>query len=115
MAGTRNKYMYSEFCVDYHQVVRQKDWLSNTDPCINDRPAMPIGYTSPKVPATLLAHNAIDIESSLRGIGANNYIFPQRKVVPQFVQLPTVCFYDMVPLYVPVLPSPVQHQRPTGF
>ena len=97
MAGTRNKYMYSEFCVDYHQIVRQKEWLSNTDPCVNDRPAMPIGYTNPRMPSSLLAHNAVDIESTLRGIGANNYIFPKPKVTPNIVQLPTVKFYDMIP------------------
>ena len=115
MAGTRNKFLYSEFCVDYYQVVRQKEWIANPDPCVNDRPAMPIGYMNPKMPATLLAQNAIDIESSLRGIGANNYIFPKAKVTPQPIQLPLVKFYDMVPLYVPVLPQPLQQQRPTGY
>jgi hypothetical protein len=115
MAGTRNKYMYSEFCVDYHQVVKQKEWLANTDPCVNERPAMPIGYTNPRMPASLLAQNAVDIESNLRGIGANNYIFPKAKVTPQLVQLPTVTFYNLLPLYVPVLPEPLREQRPTRF
>jgi hypothetical protein len=115
MAGTRNKYMYSEFCVDYHQVVKQKEWLANTDPCVNDRPAMPIGYNCPKMPSTLLAQNAVDIESTLLGIGANNYIYPRQKVTPKLVQLPTVKFYDMLPLYVPVLPKPLEHERPTRF
>jgi hypothetical protein len=115
MAGTRNKYMYSEFCVDYHQVMKQKEWLMNTDPCVNDRPAMPIGYLNPRMPATLLAHNAVDLESSLRGIGANNYIYPKAKVAHNPVQLPTVKFYDGVPLYVPLLPQPLTNQRATGF
>ena len=115
MAGTRNKYMYSEFCVDYHQVVKQKEWIANTDPCVNDRPAMPIGYTNPKMPASLLSRNSVDIESSLRGIGANNYIFPKPKVTPQIIALPTVKFYDTLPLYVPILPQPLMSQRPTGF
>jgi len=115
MAATRNKFMYSEFCVDYNQVSKQKEWLMNPNPCVNDRPAMPIGYNAPKMPATLLADNAVDIESSLRGIGANNYIFPKPKVTPNIVQLPTVKFYDMMPLYIPVLPQPLHGQRPTGF
>jgi hypothetical protein len=115
MAGTRNKYMYSEFCVDYHQITKQKEMIMNTDPCVNDRPAMPIGYTNPRMPATLLAHNAIDIESTLRGIGANNYIYPKKKVTPQTIQLPTVRFYDTMPLYIPKLPEPLQNQRATGF
>jgi hypothetical protein len=115
MAGTRNKFMYSEFCVDFHQVVKQKDWILNPAPCVNDRPAFPVGYNAPRMPATLLANNAVDIESSLRGIGANNYIFPKAKVTPKPVQLPTVTFYDMVPLYLPKLPDPLTHQRPTNF
>lgn len=115
MAATRNKFMYSEFCVDYNQVVNQKNWIMTVDAWENNRPAMPVGYNAPRMPATLLSNNAVDVESTLRGIGANNYIFPKQKVTPDTVQLPTVKFYDMLPLYVPVLPKPLDNQRPTGF
>ena len=115
MAGTRNKFMYSEFCVDLRQTTKQKDYLMNPDPCVNNRPALPIGYNAPRMPATLLANNAVDIESSLYGISANNYIFPQKKVSPQPVHLQTVKFYDMTECFVPILPDPLKDQRPTGF
>ena len=115
MAATRNKFMYSEFCVDTHQMRQQKDWIMTTDPHVNSRPAYPVRYNVPRMPATLLANNAVDIESTLYGIGANNFISPKDKVVPQHVQLPPVSFHDEMPLYVPILPDFLPNQRPLGF
>lgn len=115
MAATRNKFMYSEFCVDRQQVEKQKEWLMNTTSVVNDRPAMPIGYNQPRMPASVLANNAVDIESTLYGIGANNYIFPKKKVTADLMQLPIVQFYESAPLYLPILPEVQTNQRPTHF
>ena len=115
MAATRNKFMYSDFCVATYEMRKQKDWLMQTHPYVNDRPAYPIRCNVPRMPATLLANNAVDIESSLLGIGANNFIFPKDPVTPHTVALPPVKFYDEVPLYVPVLPIRPSNQRPEGF
>ena len=115
MAATRNKFMYSEFCVDYQQVVRQKQLVFDTNFCMNDRPALPIGYNAPKMPASLLANNSVDIESTLYGIGANNYIFPKQKVTPNTNQLPVVKFYEPLALHIPTFPPPLTNQRPTSF
>lgn len=115
MAATRNKFMQSEFCVDRYQVVRQKDWLMNTVSVVNDRPAMPIGANVPRMPASVFANNAVDIESSLYGIGANNFIYPKKKVMPQLVHLPDVSFYTAPALYLPILPEVRGNERPTNF
>ena len=115
MAATRNKFMYSECCVEQYQVNRQKEWLMNTAPVVNDRPAMPLGYNVPRMPASVFANNAVDIESTLYGIGANNYIFPKKNVRPQLVHLPVVSFYEMPSLYVPLLPTVQENQRPTNY
>jgi hypothetical protein len=115
MAATRNKFMYSEFCVDRQQVEKQKDWLMNATSVVNDRPAMPIGYNHSRMPASVLSNNSIDIESTLYGIGANNYIFPKKKVTADLIQLPVVHFYESAPLYLPILPEVQTNQRPTHF
>lgn len=113
MAGTRNKFMYSEFCVDRFQVNKQREMLMNPDSCINNRPAMPVGYNCPRMPST--ANNSVDVESSLLGIGANNYIFPKKKVVADTTHLQMVQFYDEPKLYIPVLPPYFQNERPTHY
>jgi hypothetical protein len=113
MAATRNKFMYSEFCVDRFQVNKQKEMLMNPEAWIHNRPAMPVGYNVPRMPST--ANNAVDIESTLYGIGANNYIFPKKKVVPDATHLPMVQFYQEPRLFVPILPPVSQQERPLNF
>ena len=110
MSGTRNKQMYSNFCVDRNQTLRQTNWLM--DPvCKHDTPAFPTGLISPAMPSTILSKNAVDIESNLYGIGSNNYIYPTQE--PDFTtnKLPNVAFYEVVPLMIPKLDY-IYDQRP---
>ena len=107
--------MYSEFCMSTFEVRKQKDWIMDPQPVVNDRPAYPVRCNVPRMPASLLSSNAVDVESALRGIGANNFITPRDPVTPQTITLQPVKFYDEVPLYVPVLPERPKNQRPEGF
>lgn len=50
-----------------------------------------------------LANNAIDIESSLRGIGTQNMVSPQAPVVPDFKYIKSVNIYEKEVL----LPEPL--------
>ena len=59
--------------------------------------------------------NFVLLESELFGIGANNYIFPKKKVVPDATHLQMVQFYDEPRLYIPVLPPYFQNERPTHY
>jgi hypothetical protein len=112
MAGTRNKQTLGNFMADQRQVTKQDEWLMNKTSCMNDRPAFPVGINAPRMPASILANNSIDIETALFGIGTNNYIFRQKPVVPQPVHLPQVSFYESTPVYIPKLPDLLQYQRP---
>ena len=112
MAGTRNKQMLGNFTADQGQVVKQERWLLNTTACANDRPAFPVGLNAPRMPASILANNSTDIETALFGIGTNNYVFPQKPVVPRPIHLPQVSFYEVAPVYIPTLPHLLQNQRP---
>ena len=74
MSGTRNKQMYSNFCVDRSQMMKQSSWLMEPV-CKHDKPAFPTGLLAPAMPSSVLSNNAVDIESNLYGIGSNNYIY----------------------------------------
>ena len=112
MAGTRNKQTIGNFNADQGQVVRQEEWLMNKTAYINDRPAFPVGLNAPRMPASNLSNNSVDIETALFGIGTNNYVFPQKPVVPRHVHLPQVVFYESANVYIPILPHLLQNQRP---
>lgn len=112
MSGTRIKQTRGNFVADQRQVSRQEEWLLNRTSCMNDRPAFPVGINAPRMPGSVLANNYVDIETSLFGIGTNNYMFPQKPVIPLPIQLPQVSFYESAPVYIPILPHLLQNQRP---
>jgi len=112
MAGTRNKQMRGDYLADKRSVTNQESWLFAPAPCVNDRPAFPVGLNAPRYPANLLSHNFVDIETSLRGIGANNYEYAAPVVHPRLLHLPQVSFYESAPVYIPKLPFMLQNQRP---
>jgi len=112
MAGTRNKQTIEDYTWAKRSVQHQETWLFTTSPCVNDKPAFPVGLNAPKYPANLLSNNFIDIETSLRGIGANNYEYKTPSVTPRLLYLPQVSFYETAPLYLPQLPTLLQNQRP---
>jgi len=113
MAGTRNKNMYSDFCVEQNARQKQEDWLMNSTSCIHHKPAFPCaGINVQKFPSTLLSNNPVDIESNLYGIGANNYIFPTKPFSPDLLELSNVSFFPTPKVYIPILPTLLQNQRP---
>jgi hypothetical protein len=112
MASTRNKNMYSDWCFSLKQLAREQAYVTCPSPYVNNRPSFPVGVLNPAMPASVLSNNAVDIESRLYGIGANNFVNPPRKVNPQLITLPSVVFVQPAPVYIPKLPPPLVGQRP---
>jgi hypothetical protein len=112
MSGTRSKQTKGDFIADSNQMKKQSEWLMNTAPCIHSRPSYPNDVSVPRMPASLLSRNAVDIETQLWGIGSNNYIYEKPVVTPALHQLPSVCFYNRPDIYVPKLPPYLLNQRP---
>lgn len=110
MAGTRNKQMYSNFKSVTKEQEKIADWQT-TDQILYS-PAYPCGVNVQQMPANRLSKNAVDIESSLYGIGANNYVFPVADTKPELTILPTTQFYKLPDVYIPILPPFLQGQRP---
>ena len=109
MAGTRNKQMYSNFCIQRNEVDKQSTlWIENT----STAPAFPCGVNVQYVPSNRLSSNAVDLETNLFGIGSNNYVFPTSTPTPSLTSLPTVMFTPTPRVYIPILPPYLQGQRP---
>ena len=109
MAGTRNKQMYGDLCLQRKEVEKQSAlWIENT----SSMPAFPCGVNSQYMPANRLSSNAVDLETDLFGIGSNNYIFSTAKPTPSFTSMPTVMFVPSTNVYIPKLPPYLQGQRP---
>jgi hypothetical protein len=70
------------------------------------------GLLAGNVSRTQLSNNSCDIESMLRGIGANNLVTPRASTVPMIAPLQSLSIMDRIPLLVPA-PLVVQsNQRP---
>ncbi len=109
MAGTRNKQMYSNYSIttteqDKHSLLHINNLFT--------LPAFPCGVNVQYVPSHCLSSNAIDVESSLYGIGSNNYVFPTDIHSPKATRLSTVQFIPRPIVYIPKLPPYLQEQRP---
>ena len=109
MAGTRNKQMYSNFCIQRNEVDKHSILhIENT----STSPAFPCGVNVQYVPSNRLSSNAVDLETNLFGIGSNNYVFPTSTPTPSFTSLSTVMFTPASRVYIPILPPYLQGQRP---
>jgi hypothetical protein len=109
MAGTRNKQMYSNFCIQRNEIDKHSLLhLENTA----TSPAYPHGVNVQYVPSNRLSSNAVDLETNLFGIGSNNYVFPTATPTPSFTALSTVMFAPASTVYIPTLPPYLQGQRP---
>jgi hypothetical protein len=110
MAGTRNKQTMGDFRKYQSEMNKQSEWNTST---ILQSPAFPCsGINVQYTPSTTLSKNAVDIETYLYGIGANNYIFPTTTPSTEVTNLPTVSFTPIPNLYIPKLPAYLQNQRP---
>jgi hypothetical protein len=48
-----------------------------------------------------LSRNAVEIESFLYGVGANNLVHPKSSVVPEINELRSLNIIDRLPVYLP--------------
>jgi len=109
--NTRNKNMRAEFFIAKSFQEKQADWQVSSSSV--QKPAYPCyGINVQKMPSELLSTNAVDIETYLYGIGANNYLFPTPTPTLNQTSLPNVKFFDQPNLYIPRLPAIPQNQRP---
>lgn len=115
MASTRNNNTSGNYCLQQRDYNLARNWI-NYNHSSYGKPytvGMPsIGYTPSHMSRDTLSYNAVDIESSLYGINSTNLVNPQQPVNPQLKKVPTICYFEKIPL---IMPEPLvmnNKQRP---
>jgi len=113
MASTRNNNSRSDYCLQQRQFNLACHYNTNEIYGRAKEPAFAsLGMTPTYMASETLSHNAVDIESSLRGIGSTNLAFDTPEIVPQLKKLPEKSFFDRVPLIMPRDLVVEKNQRP---
>ena len=70
------------------------------------------GLLGVRAPNIEFSHNAVDIESYLRGTGTVNLVKPMETPTPQLKSMPSLNIIDKLPVYLPEPLNIEQNQRP---
>lgn len=125
MASTRNK----NTCGDYYLEGRQNVGIMDNRLYEQRRIAYQTSFPDAGIhvghmPNTVLSHNAIDLESSLFGIGSTDLTLPPNSEHsshvreyenPKLKSLPSVAFFERLPVFIPeplVIETHQRHQIP---
>ena len=109
MAFTRNKNTQGNYDMEQIQLKRQFDmsiYQHSASGSSNHSYLSGRGLLQGKMAPTLLAKNAIDIESDLRGIGSTNLV---QKYIPPVPQIYQPTFLDIYKQPKIILPKPFSH------
>jgi hypothetical protein len=115
MASTRNKNMPGDYKLEQCQntLANNYELYPNSQFGKAYKDALPcLGFNPSYMPLQTFAYNAIEIESALFGINATNLVNPQAPVKPEIRPLPTIKYFDTLPLFMPAPLVIESKQRP---
>jgi hypothetical protein len=101
MSSTRNLNTINDYKVKKQESVKLNDYMLYRGFSKNDNPSLCVLGSNSTMYAGQLSHNAIDIESTLRGIRSTNLEGPSFKAEPQLKNLPDVEYFTRTPTYIP--------------
>ena len=101
MASTRNLNTPDDYKVKKMESVKVKDYMLYDGFSINNSTAYFVRGSNPSLYAGQLSHNAIDIESTLRGIRSTNLEGPSFKATPQLKNMKETEYFKVNPTYIP--------------
>jgi len=101
MSSTRNSNMIDDYRVKKQESVKINNYMLYNGFSRNDNPALCVLGSNSTMYSGQLSHNAIDIESTLRGIRSTNLEGPSFKAEPQLKSLPSVEYFNRTPTYIP--------------
>jgi hypothetical protein len=102
MASTRTKNTIGNY--DLEQWSNQSSVGYNTSIVYGAAPQTMLpgdGLLAGNVSRTQLAHNSCDVESSLFGINSTNLVSPRAPLQANLKSIPTVPFFDRLPVFIP--------------
>jgi len=105
MASTRNINSPGDYRLEQYTLEKERRYMPYKPYAAPRQTMFPgNGLLSGKVGNPQLSNNAVDIETFLYGIGANNLVTPNPPVVPDIKQLKSLNIIDRIPL---ILPKPL--------
>ena len=115
MASTQNRNTKSDYCLqqrDFRGIFNHTTYVNGQNGRAY-RDALPeVGYLPSYMSRESFSKNSVDIESALFGINSTNLVDPQAPVVPQLKELPSISFFDRIPLIMPTPLVVEKSQRP---
>tara|TARA_B100000530_G_scaffold308872_1_gene234263 strand:- start:811 stop:1164 length:354 start_codon:yes stop_codon:yes gene_type:complete len=113
MASTRQKNSQGDYVLEQKSIERLSAHTLYPYRRVSYKTALPdAGINVGHVPANQLSSNAVDIESRLYGINANNLIKPQEAIVPGLNLLPNASFFERITTFMPEPLVMEKGQRP---
>lgn len=115
MSSTRSKNTEGNYCLQQRQYGESRDYTSYEYGYAGKayRPALPcVGITPSHMAREVFSYNSVDIESALKGINSTNLVKPQPPVTPELKTLPSISYFDRMPLIMPKEFKLLEGQRP---
>lgn len=116
--STRDKNSRENYCLEQqgiHKIMNHRFYYNGANGEAYN-PALPNYINPSKLPASLFSFNAVDIESSLFNIGANNLVEPEKEFTPSLKpNLAEINFFEPTKLIKENLFIPLNNQRPVIF
>lgn len=116
--NTRDKNSRTNYCLEQQAINKIMNHRLYDNGPNGDayNPAFPRYINPSKMPANLFSFNAVDIESTLFNIGANNLVEPSKEFIPRFKSnLEEIKFFEKTRLIKENMFIPLNNQRPTIF
>lgn len=117
MASTRNRNTSGDYALETRENINFTDNMlyKHSASGFQEKTYLPgDGVFMSKLPYTELAHNAVDIESFLRGTRATDLVNPGAAAdfKPELKQLKSLCMYNKPKVVMPLPLVVEKHQRP---
>ena len=101
MASTRNLNTKGDYLVKKMESIHVSNYMLYSGFSTNMEPSYFVRGANPSIYAGQLCNNAIDVESTLRGIRSTNLEGPSFKATPDTVKIGEREYFSVNPTYIP--------------
>ena len=104
MASTRNKNTPSNYCWEQKQYAESRQYTTYKNSAYGEAYTTNWagnGLNPGQLPWNTMSYNAPDIESFLFGINSTNLVAPRAPLKANLKSIPTVPFFDRLPVFMP--------------
>jgi len=104
MTSTRNNNTPGNYNLEQkkYNSIRNYETFINSQYGMAYSPALStLGINPSHMPRETFSSNSIDVESALFGINSTNLVSPQKPVNPEIKKIPTISFFERLPLFMP--------------